>query len=135
MASLLQPGSRLRTALITLASLTGIAAMIRVVAFDDFRVTNFVSWAIIGIVVWAFHAACSGYDPRSADFDASISRGSQLWRSVGPRMRYDFMAFKVMLALFVLLFLALAVDQNLVAGITSFMGAFCGPVLYNALRT
>ena len=108
--------------------------MIRVVAFDDFRVTNFVSWAIIGIVVWAFHAACSGYDPRSAEFDASINRGSQLWRSIGPRMRYDFIAFKSMLTILVLLVLSAALAPAVVEANSSFFGAAAGAILYDALR-
>ena len=135
MKSLIRRGSRLRCALVTLASLAVTAVPIGIFAFNGFRYLNFLGWAAVGIAVWAIVAARSGFDPRSASYEESLDRGSKFWRSLAPRMRYDFMAFKVMLALFVLLFLALAVDQNLVAGVTSFMGAFCGPVLYNALRT
>ncbi len=134
MATFLQPGSRIRTGLIALASLAGIAAILRVFVFEDFRVTKFLCWAIIGMAVWALHAARSGYDPRSAEFDASVSRGSQLWRSVGPRMRYDFIAFKTMLTLVVLILLSAAFEPAVVEGSSSILGAITGAIFYDALR-
>jgi hypothetical protein len=135
MSSLFQPGSRIRSALVTLTTLAIVAVPIGILAFDGFRYLNFLFWAAIGILVWSLYAARSGYDPRSESYDHSVKKGSRLWTSIGPRMRFDFMAFQVLLTLSGILLLAAAVMPFWVAGTTSFIGAAAGAILYSGIRS
>lgn len=134
MASLLQPGSRTRSAVISIASLIAIAIPIKLFVFPELRVMIFIFWGVIGILIWMFYAWRSGYDSRSESSESSAKRGSGIWASLRPRMLYDFLGFKVMLTVIGLTSLQLILAPNLDAPNSSFFGACLGATLYDSLR-